>query len=390
MYLQMVVVPKELQLRGPGGVAQQFFELSLGKTANSDTGKRIFNGLLAISSLGNIIVMTYTAARVKQEIAKEGIIPFAKFFAQNKDLSLGRLLRWFHHKGYFSSLLRFKWFSPEEHSEKTPVGALLLHLLSCLVLIMATWSLDPDTAYTLLTSLSSYLINAVSGTFLALGILILRFRGASPTTSAGSDHKDQPKVRQAWDQMTGHRFNPIVSVSCALFYMIGNLFPVVTTWIKPHGDLQSPYEYWLAPTICWAVIGAGIAWFLGFVAVAWRIDRKHHKVFVVEKKPEFESAGSGSSKAEKGGKDNNDGGLVLVHETVYLSWVGRETLRARRADRASFAVEEQTMSSGAMLKGTDFDGFYQAQQQQQQFGEEQRFDGPTVYQQYDRDFMAQR
>lgn len=87
----MVVVPKEDQINE--NVAQKFFELTFGTLGSaSDTGARIFNAFLAISSLGNIIVMvsqlspwastpctsanmtfsqTYTAARVKQEIAKE-------------------------------------------------------------------------------------------------------------------------------------------------------------------------------------------------------------------------------------------------------------------------------------------------------------------------------
>jgi amino acid transporter len=381
----MAVVPKELQIRGEGGVAQQFFELSLGTMTGGNTGKRIFNALLAVSSLGNIIVMTYTAARVKQEIAKEGILPFAKFFAQNKDLSVGRLLRWCHNRGYFSSIARLKWLSPEAHSDKTPVGALVLHMASCLVLIMATWRLEPDDAYTLLTSTSSYVINAFSGTFLALGILILRFRG----TYSQDDKRDsygESKVRQSWSSVS--RFNPGLSVVCAFIYMVGNLFPIVTTWIKPsEDDLRTRgYGYWVTPTISWAVIGAGVAWFLGFVFRAWRINRKDHKVFVVEKKPEFESAEPSDSSAETGGHGyrGNDGGYVLVHETVYLSWVGRETLRARRSDRTSYTGEEQNVHADSVFKGTDFDGFYQAQQQQQrqqhQFPQEQRFDRPNVYQ----------
>ncbi|GKT54393.1 high-affinity methionine permease [Colletotrichum tofieldiae] len=49
-------------------VTQRFFERTYGRLGS---GVRIFNAFLAISSIGNIIVMTYTAARVKQEIAKE-------------------------------------------------------------------------------------------------------------------------------------------------------------------------------------------------------------------------------------------------------------------------------------------------------------------------------
>src|SRR5205823_7512405 len=59
-------------------------------------------------------------------------------------------------------------------SEKTPVGALTLHSLSCFILIFATYGMTPDDAYSLLTSLAAYLLNSVFGTFLGLGILILR------------------------------------------------------------------------------------------------------------------------------------------------------------------------------------------------------------------------
>jgi hypothetical protein len=54
-----------------------------------------------------MIVMTYTAARVKQEIAKEGILPYPRFFAQNTDLSLGRLLAWLRaNVGQYRSAMR--------------------------------------------------------------------------------------------------------------------------------------------------------------------------------------------------------------------------------------------------------------------------------------------
>lgn len=79
------------------------------------TGERVFNAFLAISSLGNVIIMTFTAARMKQEIAKEGFLPFARFFAQDYDLSLGRLLRWLRGRGYLTSILRMKWLAPETH-----------------------------------------------------------------------------------------------------------------------------------------------------------------------------------------------------------------------------------------------------------------------------------
>ncbi len=162
---QMVVVPYDQQRTS--SVAQQFFDMTFGARGGDAavSGKRAFNAFLAISSLGNIIVMTFTAARMKQEIAKQGFLPFPKFFAQNQDLSLGRLLRFL--KARFG--ITIPGVDPAQHSEKTPVGAFMLHFLSCFVLIFATYNLSPNAAYNLLSGLIAYLPTAWSGTFLALG-----------------------------------------------------------------------------------------------------------------------------------------------------------------------------------------------------------------------------
>lgn len=367
----MVVVPKDDQINYPGGVAQRFFELTLGRVSDDKTGTRIFNAFLAIASMGNIIVMTYTAARVKQEIAKEGIIPFAKFFAQDTDMSLGRLLGWFQKKGWFSSMLRIRWFSPEEHTERTPVGAFVLHLISCVILIFATWGMTPDNAYTLLTSLSAYTINAFFGTFLGIGILILRFRGP-PATTDNDNAESKTTAPVTWREMTGKHINPVLSVICAIIYTIGGLWPVVNTWIKPTSAITQSIKWWLVPTISWIIIASGIAWFLGFVGVAWQTYRNHHKVFVVEKQPHFESANGDDSEGR------GSGGLVLVHETVYLSWVGKETLRQRKPEQLVFddGMDEQPAQPMSMA-GTDFDAFFQQEQQQQQ---QQQYQQPQYQQ----------
>lgn len=381
----MVVVPKDHQIHADGGVALRFFELSLGGIGADkgklnlltndqfealhieNSGKRIFNAFLAICSMGNIIVMTYTAARVKQEIAKEGIIPFPKFFAQSADMSVGRLLRWFQDHGILSSLWHRRWLSPDSHREKTPVGALVLHFLSCVVLIFATWSLAPDHAYSLLTSLSAYTINAIIGTFVGLGILILRFYGPpKQSTGPGSEHQ-QPISKLSWREMTGKQFNPILSVTCASIYTIGNLWPVVTLWVQPHtvdpiGNAAPAAEYnpapgdlkwFVVPTVGWSVVGLGILWFLGFSAIAVYKNRKYQQVFVVEKLPEFESAGNNDNHGE--GPRRGGEGLVMVHETVYLSWVGRETLRQRPMGETDREVVSESFPAQKPFAGTDFE-----------------------------------
>lgn len=380
----MVVVNFQDTIKGGPTTAQVFFENTLGKLSSSNPGqaKRIFDAFLAIASLGNIIVMTYTAARVKQEIAKEGILPWASFFAQDRDLSLGRLLRWFQKKRWFTSLLNTRWLSPEQHTERTPVGAFVLHLIFVFILIFATWGMDPNQAYTLLTGLSAYTINAFFGIFLGLGILILRIQGPPPSIPV-DDVPLQHPIATTWREMAGPRIKPALSVICALVYMAGGLYPVITTWIKPTGDIaKTLYVTWyLIPTISWAVIVAGIVWFLGFVAVVKWTYHKYFKVFNVEKKPHFEAADAHDPAGESGG--HGGGGLVLVHETVCINWVGEE-FRQRKAGQNE--MEEASMDNGHGhglndFEGTDFAAYQRQQQQQQQ--QQNQFDSGfgTGYQQ---------
>jgi hypothetical protein len=61
-FVKMVVVPKELQLNN--NVALLFFKSTFGTLSkNDDLPERILSAFMAISSFGNIVVMTFTAAR---------------------------------------------------------------------------------------------------------------------------------------------------------------------------------------------------------------------------------------------------------------------------------------------------------------------------------------
>ena len=328
----MVVVPKEAQVEK--NVAQEFFRRTFGVIGGGSTGDRVFHIFLAISSLGNVIIMTFTAARMKQEIAKEGILPFARFFAQDEDLSLGRLLRWLRGRGWFASVLRHRWLSPEAHQEKTPVGAFVLHFGSCIVLILATSQLKPDDAYNVLTSAWVYLFPAFFGFFIAVGILILRFKGPKsaprdPSAVPGSDAR-----KQTWTEMTRGSVNPTLSVVCAVVYALGCLYPVVVSWIPPFGSFAEDEEvgWFVIPTIACGVLGFAALWFLGFLAYAKRREHRRHQKFVIERHPEFEWAegdhGAHHADSEDDMSDvrRRAGGLILVHETVSLLWKAKEAI----------------------------------------------------------------
>ena len=356
--MKMVVVPKEAQIQG--NVAQAFFQRTFGVLGSSDTGDRVLNAFLAVCSLGNIIVMTYTASRMKQEIAKEGFLPFAKFFAQDADFSVGRLLRWFRNRGWFTSVLRYKWFSPEMHSEKTPVGALVLHFVSCMVIISSTTRLDPEDAYNVLSVSTAYLFPAFFGFFLALGILILRFGTPPETAPVATPHHPivgAPRKR-TWTEMTGKSVNPVLSVICAVVYLLGNAYPIITTWVPPSKRLEDSHVKWfVVPLISCSALALGSLWFLGFLGVAKRREARRQQEFVVEKHPEFEWAeGEEAHGGEGGGGEGRKaGGLVLVHETVSLLWKGSDTIELAGMG-GPLGPMGPGRGNGDPFAGTDFEG----------------------------------
>ena len=73
-YFCVVPIPDNGPLDAPD-MATVFFQ----NLFEEDIAKRVMSAMIAFSIFGNIVVMTFTAARVKQEIAKEGILPFSLF-----------------------------------------------------------------------------------------------------------------------------------------------------------------------------------------------------------------------------------------------------------------------------------------------------------------------
>lgn len=198
--------------------------------------------------------------------------------------------------------------------------------------------MKPLEAYDLLASITSYVINAFFGTLLGLGILILRLKGPPRTRSLDDDDTTGMATR-TWKEMTGNRINPLISIISATIFMLGSLYPVVNRWVPSlptySDDTEdNPLPWWWTPTVSWCIIAFSALWFVAFVLWAWHQKRKNHRAFIVEKRPEFEPAEKGQGRSTDG---EGRGGLVLVHETVFLSWVGRETLMQRDTTSEDFS-----------------------------------------------------
>ncbi|KAJ4347248.1 uncharacterized protein N0V89_011188 [Didymosphaeria variabile] len=298
----MIVVPKAEQIAG--NVALAFFQRTLGSVSQDESQpRRILAAFMAVSSFGNIVVMTFTAARVKQEIAKEGILPWAKFFGQSKNLSFGRFLAWAQKDQdsviarKFHWLLKRSWMDPREHSQETPFGALFLHWSFTVLMIVVTSHLKPTDAYTLLVDLYTYTIVSIFGFIIAVGMLRLRFSST-----------------KRWS--TKSPFRPAFSILSAFAFALGSCYPIVASWVPPSSAYLSKTQlavaWFTTPVVAWSVLGLGMFWYQAFKLYAWRRAHKGGVEFQVQKVPEFDR------------DPPPNGPPVQVHETVFLAWVAKE------------------------------------------------------------------
>ncbi|KAL6716587.1 hypothetical protein ACLMJK_006154 [Lecanora helva] len=224
----------------------------------TDAAPRVMSGILAFSILGNIVVMTFTASRVKQEIAKEGVLPFSLFFATSTTTPYA----WLKERFWQSKLPESRKPLPEQ----SPAAALLLHWIFSMIMIGATSSRLPRVSYTLLVSLYSYSVVVMVGFFVAAGLLYLRYsEGKEWTNSAG--------------------FHPWGGPTAAIIYATVCAFILVAAWIPPTAD--SPFAhsqtgiYWYTvPTVGLVALSMGYLYYIGLHYI---VPRMKKRVLVVER-----------------------------------------------------------------------------------------------------------
>lgn len=378
----MLVVPAEVQIQR--NVAEEFFARIF--DSYQDRAQKTVDAFLAISSFGNVVVWTFTAARMKQEIAKQCFVPFASFFAMDKDVSFGSLLSWLQESRLLPARRLGRIFNPSSHKEKTPVGAFALHLLTCIVLIVATFRMSAEDAYYTLTSLFSYLLAACFGTLLALGILLLHLKGPPKTKAASTPNRpgqaeQDAAATQSWREITKDVINPTLSVVCAIVYLIGSLYPVIASWIPPPDQGAGSVRWYVVPLAAVCILLFSLVWFYGFFAINVYRGKAGNKEFIYTCVPEFAYANSSAADTrhhENGAEHYGDalrrrGGLVLVREIIHKTWIARELdglygdnnnttnhddaiqMRTRRMQQG----DRRSQRPANDLSNTDFAGFAQ-------------------------------
>ncbi len=249
--------------------------------------------LLAVFIFGNLMAQTYTASRVKQEVAKEGILPWSLFFATGNDT-------------LFSRLKKPKRISPDSimemhpyresiaasssrggaggsgaairnldgHHEQAPFAATFLHWLFEVILLLAIGlSMDvPSQAYGGLTYVYTFVVVGVLGVFTAGGLLYLKID--SWVLGARSRRKwDLKSMWQPWLDPI-----PAVVATVALTYLL------VAAFVPPSWEKQAGWAWWVGPTVGWGSAMLGVLWWCGLRLVQWagRWELQTQRLPVVE------------------------------------------------------------------------------------------------------------
>ncbi|KAL8717385.1 MAG: hypothetical protein Q9225_005366 [Loekoesia sp. 1 TL-2023] len=276
----LCVVSQGEELDGASEMATLFFR----KVFGNSTAPRVMSAMIALSIFGNILIMTFTATKVKQEIAKEGVLPFSKFFAM-------------------SNITPFAWMkgqarlpSSSQEDERSPMPALLLHWVFTMLLIAATSSVAPSVAYQVLVSLYSYTIVALGGLLTAGGLLYLHWvKGREWTDNVG--------------------FRPWGGPAAAVLYSLVCAFLLISAFLppsakSPFADAERGYHWYIVPVVglCSVVVG-----YLYYLVFAKLIPRWKQQMLIVERDPII---------VRQDGKPNGE--WVQILEIIDFWWTARD------------------------------------------------------------------
>ncbi|KAI5811178.1 amino acid permease-domain-containing protein [Peziza echinospora] len=256
----------------------------------NEKAQRALPALIAISAFGNIINATFVSSKVKQEIAKEGILPFSDFWRSEYRSPFSRLRQRFsggsssrheapvhphpHHPHHHIMHRR----SHQRITELTPMPALLLHWLTSLIIILAPPSGDE---YTIFTGLYAYMTLAWFGVFLAGGLLYVGYykpyrfqRAASGNSSSSSkdannqhntyntNNTNAPTPGYRWRKIAG--FTPWFGPVLPALYFCSCIVIVVGRWIpepsKEKSMSSTGIAWYVVPTVGMGLVAIGVGY----------------------------------------------------------------------------------------------------------------------------------
>jgi amino acid transporter len=292
------VIPKEILFHPDLDIALEFFNRTIGLATPAIHPSQVraaCGALRALSAIGNIIVWTFTAARVKQEVAKEGIFPFSLYLASSYEFSLRYGFRRLppHAAGH------------QLHSQKAPAAALALHwTVSTVLILAAVLGTTAGTAggetsvnlpgYSLLATAEAYGLDIIWSTVIGLAMLRLRLW-------PGSKWRYKSPVPHA------------LGVLAAVVFTATNVFPLVAIWVPDPMQTfmarsNGKVPWFASQTLTMTVLGAAFVYWVGFRSYLWQRRVRYGEELRVTRSPVFWGGQSGQN------------GLVLLYEIIRLQW----------------------------------------------------------------------
>jgi amino acid transporter len=200
-------------------VAGLFFKNVFGDSA----GARALPAFVALSNLGNVLAVSFAHSRLNQEFAKEGLLPWSRFWASNKPFN-------------------------------APATALFLHWLITVIILVAP---PAGPAYNFITDLYTYPGAWING-FVAAGLLWLRFKKSENWSSPF----------KSW-------------VPVIVLYLLANIFLAIVPFIPPTG-VNNPegYPFYVFPIVGVAILLGGAVYWVFWKRVlpkvlGYRIETQH-------------------------------------------------------------------------------------------------------------------
>ncbi|KIW14105.1 hypothetical protein PV08_06886 [Exophiala spinifera] len=183
-------------------LAASFFRNVFGHRA-----ERALSVFVALSAFGNVLSVIFSQGRLVQELGREGILPFSRFWASNKPFN-------------------------------APLAGLFEHWLVSVIIMLAP---PPGDAYNFILNVISYPLSIVN-CFVAAGLLYLYWKRA--------EFNWTPPFRATW---------PV-----ALLFLLSNIYLVVAPFVPPdHGqNVYKSLPYYLHCVVGMGIIAAGGVYWL--------------------------------------------------------------------------------------------------------------------------------
>ncbi|TXT11271.1 hypothetical protein VHUM_02022 [Vanrija humicola] len=175
--------------------------------------ERALSVFVALSALGNVLSVVFSQGRVNQELGREGILPFSKFWGSNRPFN-------------------------------APLAGLGLHWAICLITIFA---LPPGDAYGFVINTISYPLSVINAV-ISFGIVFIYFF-PNFYRDAPENHVPRPNV---WATLASG------------FFGLANVFLFIVPFTKPPkgGEPYKTLPYWTHAVAGWAVFGIGFLYWL--------------------------------------------------------------------------------------------------------------------------------